>query len=53
MKQWVRAVVSSARWRIVTTIVTTDDEDFVDWAGSYQHDLGLHQDLERRLQDVA
>lgn len=32
---------------------TTDDEDFVDWAGTYQHYLGLHQDLERRLQDVA
>ncbi len=32
---------------------TTDDEDFVDWAGTYQHYLGLHQDLERRIQDVA
>lgn len=32
---------------------TTDDEDFVDWAGTYQHYLGLHQDLERRLQNVA
>ncbi|TVP63963.1 MAG: hypothetical protein EA342_17375 [Leptolyngbya sp. LCM1.Bin17] len=32
---------------------TTDDEDFVEWAGTYQHYLGLHQDLEGRLQDVA
>jgi hypothetical protein len=32
---------------------TTDDEDFVEWAGTYQHYLGLHQDLERKLQDVA
>jgi hypothetical protein len=23
---------------------TTDDEDFVEWAGTYQHYLGLHQD---------
>jgi len=32
---------------------TADDEDFVEWAGAYQHYLGLHQDLERRLKDVA
>jgi hypothetical protein len=32
---------------------TADDEDFVEWAGTYQHYLSLHQDLERRLQDVA
>lgn len=32
---------------------TGDDEDFVDWAGSYQHYLALHQDLEKKLKDVA
>ena len=31
----------------------TDDEDFVEWAGTYQHYLGLHQDLERKLKNVA
>ncbi len=32
---------------------TTDDEDFVEWAGNYQHYLALHQELEDRLQNVA
>ncbi len=32
---------------------TTDDEDFVEWAGNYQHYLVLHQELEDRLQNVA
>ncbi|MCM1985108.1 antitoxin TumA [Lyngbya confervoides] len=25
---------------------TSDDEDFVDWAGNYQHYLALHQELD-------
>jgi predicted chitinase len=32
---------------------TSDDEDFVEWAGSYQHYLALHQELENKLKDVA
>jgi len=32
---------------------TTDDEDFVEWAGNYRHYLVLHQELEDRLQNVA
>lgn len=32
---------------------TSDDEDFVDWAGNYQHYLALHQELADRLQNVA
>jgi hypothetical protein len=32
---------------------TSDDEDFVEWAGSYQHYLALHQELENRLKNVA
>ncbi|NCJ08634.1 hypothetical protein GS597_19405 [Synechococcales cyanobacterium C] len=32
---------------------TSDDEDFVEWAGSYQHYLALHQELEDKLKDVA
>ncbi|WP_346293144.1 antitoxin TumA [Sphaerothrix gracilis] len=32
---------------------TSDDEDFVEWAGSYQHYLALHQELETKLKDVA
>jgi hypothetical protein len=32
---------------------TADDEDFVEWAGSYQHYLALHQELENKLKDVA
>lgn len=31
----------------------SDDEDFVDWAGNYQHYLALHRELEDRLQNVA
>ena len=31
---------------------TSDDEDFVEWAGSYQHYLALHQELEHRLKNV-
>jgi hypothetical protein len=33
--------------------LTSDDEDFVEWAGSYQHYLALHQELEDRLKNVA
>ncbi|TVQ13021.1 MAG: hypothetical protein EA368_02950 [Leptolyngbya sp. DLM2.Bin27] len=32
---------------------TSDDEDFVEWAGNHQHYLALHQELENRLQNVA
>jgi hypothetical protein len=32
---------------------TSDDEDLVEWAGSYQHYLALHQELENKLKDVA
>lgn len=32
---------------------TSDDEDFVDWAGNYQHYLALHRELADRLQNVA
>jgi len=32
---------------------TSDDEDFVEWAGSYQHYLALHQELKSRLSYVA
>lgn len=32
---------------------TSDDEDFVEWAGNYQHYLVLHRELEDRLQNVA
>ncbi len=32
---------------------TTDDEDFVEWAGTYQHYLALHQELEMKLKNVA
>jgi hypothetical protein len=32
---------------------TTDDEDFIEWAGRYQHYLALHQELENKLQNVA
>jgi len=32
---------------------TSDDEDFVEWAGSYQHYLALRQELESRLKNVA
>ena len=33
--------------------LTSDDEEFVEWAGSYQHYLALHQELEDRLKNVA
>jgi hypothetical protein len=32
---------------------TSDDEDFLEWAGSYQHYLALHQELEKKLKNVA
>ncbi|MGB3200512.1 MAG: hypothetical protein WBA99_06400 [Nodosilinea sp.] len=33
---------------------TSDAEDFVEWAGNYQHYLALHQEVADRLQnDVA
>jgi hypothetical protein len=32
---------------------TSDDEDFVEWAGNYQHYLALHQELENKLKNVA
>lgn len=32
---------------------TPDDEDFVEWAGNYQHYLALHQELEEKLRSVA
>lgn len=32
---------------------TSDDEDFVEWAGNYQHYLVLHQELENKLKNVA
>ena len=32
---------------------TADDEEFVEWAGNYQHYLALHQDIANRLRNVA
>ncbi|MFQ4139961.1 antitoxin TumA [Nodosilinea sp. PGN35] len=32
---------------------TSDDEDFVEWAGDYQHYIALHRELADRLQNVA
>ncbi|WP_008313143.1 antitoxin TumA [Leptolyngbya sp. PCC 6406] len=32
---------------------TSDDDDFVEWAGTYQQYLGLYQELDQRLQYVA
>jgi hypothetical protein len=32
---------------------TSDDEDFVEWAGCYQHYLALHEELETKLKNVA
>lgn len=32
---------------------TSDDEDFMEWSGNYQHYLALHQDLASKLQNVA
>jgi len=32
---------------------TSDDEDFVEWAGSYRHYLDLHQELESKLNNAA
>lgn len=30
-----------------------DDKEFVEWANDYRHYLGLHQDLEKKLQHAA
>ena len=32
---------------------TSDDEDFIEWSGNYQHYLAIHHDLESRLKNVA
>ncbi len=32
---------------------TSDIEDFVEWAGNYQHYLALHREVADRLQNVA
>lgn len=32
---------------------TSDDEEFVEWAGDYQHYLALRQELEAKLTSVA
>lgn len=31
----------------------SDDEDFVEWSGNYQHYLAIYHELESRLKDVA
>jgi hypothetical protein len=32
---------------------TTNDKNFVEWAGNYQYYFALHQEIEDRLQNVA
>jgi len=31
----------------------SDEAVFIDWANDYRHYLGLHQSLEKQLQDAA
>ena len=33
--------------------LSSDDEDFIEWANTYQHYLALHQDLNLKLNHVA
>lgn len=32
---------------------TSDDEDFVEWAGNYKHFLDLHQAIAGKIKNVA
>ncbi|MEI6064808.1 MAG: hypothetical protein WCQ26_09470 [Pseudanabaena sp. ELA748] len=32
---------------------TSDDEDFIELSGNYQHYLAIHHDLESKLKNVA
>lgn len=32
---------------------TSDDEDFIEWAGYYKHYLGLRREVTEKLEDAA